>query len=265
MFYKKWIFALTLTVMLATWVVTVSEVTAQEPPKAANRGLVALDHAANANKYLFIFFYRGNTTQTSSMRDVFSRAIKATQGRGESIAVNVDDPSETATVNKFKVKDAPMPLVLAIAPNGAITASFVTNFTERQILEAFATPAMEKLLVSLQQGKLVVVCIQNGKTRANAEAMRGVQEFINDQRFTNFVQVLKLDPSQPAELPFLVKLGMTSPIDEAETLLIAPPGTLIGSFKGATDKNRLVATLTSAASGGCGAGGCGAGGCGVGN
>ena len=265
MFYKKWIFALTLTLVLATWVVPISEVTAQGPAKPQNSGLAALDRAANANKYLFIFFYRGNTTQTSSMRDVFNRAIKAAQGRVESISVNVDDPSETATVNKFNVKDAPMPLVLALAPNGAITASLVTNFTETEILEAFATPAMEKLLVSLQQGKLVVLCVQNGKTRSNTEAMAGVQEFINDQRFANFVQVLKLDPSQPAELPFLAKLGMTSPIVEAETLLIAPPGSLIGNFKGATDKNQLIATLTKATSGGCGAGGCGAGGCGVKN
>ncbi|MGC8605102.1 MAG: hypothetical protein ACP5VS_15650, partial [Desulfomonilaceae bacterium] len=87
--------------------------------------------------------------------------------------------------------------------------------------------------------------------------------------FANFVQVLKLDPSQPSELPFLAKLGITYPIVEAETLLIAPPGSLIGSFKGATDKNQLIATLTKAASpcsaGGCGAGGCGAGGCGVQN
>ena len=191
--------------------------------------------------------------------------MKAAQGRGESISVNVDDPSETGIVKKFNAKDAPMPLVLAVAPNGAITANFVTNFTERQILEAFATPAMENLLVSLQQGKLVVLCVQNGKTRSNMEAMRGVQEFVSDQRFTNFVQVLKLDPSQPAELPFLAKLGMTSPIVEAETLLIAPPGSLIGNFKGATDKNQLIATLTKATSGGCGAGGCGAGGCGAGN
>ena len=266
LFNKKSISLLTVVALvIVMFAAQISEAFTPETQVPAGKGLAAIQRAGKDNKYLFIFFYRGNTTQTSSMRDVFNRAMNAAQGRGESISVNADDPSETGIVKKFNVKDAPMPLVLAVAPNGAITANFVTNFTERQILEAFATPAMENLLVSLQQGKLVVLCVQNGKTRFNMEAMRGVQEFVSDQRFTNFVQVLKLDPSQPRELPFLAKLGFTSPIVEAETLLIAPPGSLIGNFKGATDKNQLIATLTKATSGGCGAGGCGAGGCGAGN
>ncbi len=266
LFNKKSISFLTVVALvIVMFAAQISEALTQGTQAPVGKGLTAIDRASKDNKYLFIFFYRGNTTQTSSMRDVFNRAMNAAQGRGESISVNVDDPSETGIVKKFNAKDAPMPLVLAVAPNGAITANFVTNFTERQVLEAFATPAMENLLVSLQQGKLVVLCVQNGKTRSNIEAMRGVQEFVSDQRFTNFVQVLKLDPSQPRELPFLAKLGMTSPIVEAETLLIAPPGSLIGNFKGATDKNQLIATLTKATSGGCGAGGCGAGGCGAGN
>lgn len=266
LFNKKSISFLTVVALvIVMFAAQISEALTPGTQAPVGKGLTAIDRASQDNKYLFIFFYRGNTAQTSSMRDVFNRAMNAAQGRGESISVNVDDPSETGIVKKFNAKDAPMPLVLAVAPNGAITANFVTNFTERQVLEAFATPAMENLLVSLQQGKLVVLCVQNGKTRSNIEAMRGVQEFVSDQRFTNFVQVLKLDPSQPRELPFLAKLGMTSPIVEAETLLIAPPGSLIGNFKGATDKNQLIATLTKATSGGCGAGGCGAGGCGAGN
>ena len=50
---------------------------------------------------------------------------------------------------------APMPLVLAIAPNGAITGGFPTRFEEEQLLGAFATPGTQKVIKSLQEGKLV--------------------------------------------------------------------------------------------------------------
>lgn len=265
LFKKKSISFLTVVALvIVMFAAEISEALTQGTQAPAGKGLTAIERAARDNKYSFLFFYRGNDARTTSMRDVFNRAMQSALGRAESVFVNANDPSESAVVNKFNLKDAPTPMVLAIAPNGAITGSFVTNFTAQQILGAFASPSMENLLVSLQRGKLVVLCIQNGKTRSNVDAMRGVQEFAHDQRFANFVQVLKLDPSQPAELPFLAKLGITYPIAEAETLLIAPPGSLIGNFKGATDKNQLIATLTKATSGGCGAGGCGAGGCGAG-
>jgi hypothetical protein len=152
---------------------------------------------------------------------------------------------------------------LGLAPNGAIVANFASNFTKQQILDSFVSPSMETLLRSLQQGRLVLLCVQNGKTRLNSEAMNGVRELKSDQRFGQATDVIMVDPGQPAERPFLTKLGMTDPIADAMTLMIAPPGSIIGSFKGATDKNQLVATLTSAVSG-CGTG-CNAGGCGVGN
>ncbi len=166
-------------------------------------------------------------------------------------------------MTKFGVKDAPMPLVLVLAPNGAVTGSFPSNFTKEQLLGGLGTPAMDMLLGALQKGKLVLLCVQNGRTRANAEAMSGVSSFKADQRYSEATEVVMLDPGLPIERPFLAKLGMNGPVDEAMTLFVAPPGTVIGSFKGGTDKNQLIATLTNAVKG-CGPG-CKPGQCGVGN
>jgi hypothetical protein len=115
----------------------------------------------------------------------------------------------------------------------------------------------------LQQGKLVLLCVQNGRTRWNAEAMSGVRAFKADQRYAAATDVIMLDPGLPAEGPFLAKLGMNGPVDEAMTVFVAPPGSVIGSFKGATDKNQLVTTLTNAVKG-CGPG-CKPGQCNLGN
>jgi hypothetical protein len=259
---QKAFFSMLVPVLIGlTSVVLVSEGAAQAP--APNQGLAGMDRAAKANRHLFIFFFRQNDARTQALGAVFNSAVTSTGERADSISILITDPSETGIVTKFGVKDAPMPLALVMAPNGAVTGIFPSNFTKEQLLGSLATPAMEKLLGALQQGKLVLLCVQNGRTRGNAEAMNGVAAFKADQRFAAATDVIMLDPGIPTERPFLAKLGMNAPVDEAMTLFIAPPGSVIGSFKGATEKNQLVATLTNAVQG-CGAG-CKPGQCGVGN
>ena len=246
MLQEKWTTVLILVLVSLMSTVLVSEVTAQAPQSAPNKGLAAIDAAAKANKYLFIFFFRQDDPQTRAMGEVFNSATTALAARADSVAVPITDPSEAGIVTKFQVSQAPMPLVLVLAPNGAATASFPGNFTREQLLGGFGTPCMERLLGAMQQGKLVVLCVQNGRTRSNTEAMSGVRAFKADQRYSAATEVLMMDPNSAAERPLMAKLGMNAPVEEATTLLMAPPGSVIGTFKGATDKNQIITTLTKA-------------------
>ena len=177
--------------------------------------------------------------------------------------MNITDSSEKAIVAKFQLDRAPMPLVLAMAPNGAITGGFPTKFEEQQLVDAFATPVTEKVMKHLQDGKLVFVCVQNGKTKSNDAAMQGIREFRADARFASATEIVMLDPADSAEASFLADLKVDRKTDEAVTVFMAPPGSAIAEYKGATDKAELVATLQKASSGcGCAGGSCGPGGCG---
>jgi hypothetical protein len=245
---KKWISTLIVALTSVTLAAFGSPVTAQAPQPGTNHGLTAMDRAAKANRYLFIFFYGQDDPQTRALGQVFNDATNAMTSRADSITIRVNDPAEGGIVARFGVSQAPMPLVLVLAPNGAATASFPGKFTREQLLSAFGTPSMERLLGALQQGKLALLCLQNGRTRLNAEAMNGVRAFKEDQRYSAATEVFMLDPNSAAERPLLAKLGMNSPVEEATTIFMAPPGTIIGSFKGATDKNQIITTLTSAIS-----------------
>jgi hypothetical protein len=223
------------------------------------QGLAAIDNAAKANKYLFILFYREDDQQTQSMKQTFDLSLKAMADRAYPLTVLVTNPSEDELVKKFGVSQAPMPLIVVIAPNGAVTASYIGKVTEEQLMGSFASPCMEKTAKALQEGKLILLCIQNGKTKFNAEAMDGVNAFKADQRYSQATEILMLDPSASSEKSFLVKLGMNAPIEEAATIFMAPPGSIIGSFKGGTNQEQLISTLTSAISscaGGCQPGQC---------
>lgn len=236
---------------------------------ASSSAQTAIERAAKARKYLFVYFYKEGGSlagallgkgKSDSLRPVFDAAMAKVANRADSVAVNISDPAEKDIVQRYDVSRAPMPLVLAMAPNGAITAGFPGRFDEPQLLDAFASPAMEKCLKSLQNRRLVFLCVQNDKTKNNAPAMAGVEQFKADARFSKATDIVKVDPADKAEAKLLGQFKVPTDSSEATTVLLAPPGAPIVTVTGATDKNMLVAKLTAAVSS-CGAG-CGPSGCG---
>jgi len=234
---------------------------ASNPSQGSGKGMVAIKQAGDAGKYLFVFFSKTDDDQTLAMRKVFDKALEKAAERAQTVAVNVADASEKDIVDKFDLSRAPMPLVLAIAPNGAITGGFPTKFEEQQLLDAFATPTTEKVMKSLQDGKLVFVCAQNAKTTASDAALQGVRDFKSDTRFANATEIVTLDPTDTKEASFLKDLKVAPDIAVATTVFIVPPGQAIAQIEGPTSKDKLV-ELLSKANTGCGPGGCGPGGCG---
>jgi hypothetical protein len=234
---------------------TVSEKTAK-----TGGGMLAVQKAAEAKKYLFALFRKEEDGQTAAMRSVLQEVMKEVTDRADSVEVNVTAVSERAIVDKFGLDRAPMPLILAVAPNGAITGGFPTKAEKQNLLQAFASPCMEKCMKSLQENKLVFLCIQNSNTKANSDAMQGVHDFQADERFARATQIVTLDPTDATEAEFLKDLQVDPKTAEATTVFLAPPGVPIAMYQGATKKDELVATLSKASSA-CGPGGCGPGGC----
>lgn len=231
--------------------------------RAAGRGIAvaARKRAADEGKYLFVFFWKTEDERTAAMRNLFDQAMAKVTDRAATVVVNITDPAESEIVKEYDLKRAPMPLVLAIAPNGAITGGFPTQFSEEDLLSAFATPAMQQCMKLLQKGKLVFLSIQNDQTTMNAEALQGVEDFAADERFRQATEIVSLDPSDEAEQAFLKDLHVSPSVKTAVTVFLAPPGAPIAMYEGVTTKEALVASLQKAASGACPDGKCGPGGC----
>jgi hypothetical protein len=223
-------------------------------------GLEAITKAAADKKYLFAFFWSSDNDQTAAMKKVFEDATAKVADRSLTVSVRVSDPAERGIVKKYDLERAPMPLVLAIAPNGAITGGFPTKFEEQQLLDAFASPGTEKCMKALQDGKLVFLCVQNDTTTSNEEALQGVTDFKSDERYASATEVILLDPREAAEASFLGDLKINPGTTTAVTAFLAPPGSVIAEYQGATTKEALITALEQANTG-CGPGGCGPGGC----
>ena len=223
-------------------------------------GMAAVQKAAEEKKYLFALFRKKEDAQTSAMQAVLEEVMKEVANKADSVEVDVTASSEKAIVEQFSLDRAPMPLILALAPNGAIMGGFPTKVEKQGLLDAFASPGTEKCMKQLQGNRLVFLCVQNGKTELNDEALKGVRAFKADSRFAQATEIVILDPTDTAEASFLKDLQIDLKTETAVTIFLAPPGMPIGKYEGATNKDEIVATLEKASSA-CGPEGCGPDGC----
>ena len=190
--------------------------------------------AAEAKQYLFAFIYEQNDDATKAARKTFDAGVAKISPAAKSVAVDRSDPTEKEMVEQFKLEAAPMPLVLAIAPNGAVTAGIkAADLTEARLADAVVGPGMQQCLKGLQDRKLTFVCLQNASTKANDAAMKGVNEFKADPQFADGVEVVKVDPSDPKEAKFLAQLKADPKAKTASTTFLAPPGMIVAQVEGA--------------------------------
>lgn len=232
-------------------------------PQAASKGMTALQSAAGANRYLFVFFWRDKGQQTDATWSVLQSAMNKFADRADSVALNVSDPAEKSLVTKYGVERAPLPLVLAFAPNGAITKGFPGKLTEAQVSQAFVSPGTAQCLKALQANKLVVLCVQSPLPQVRQISLQqGVADFASDPRFAGATELLAIDPADPAEASFLQSLQVDTRAGGQTTVLLAPPGSVVAKFNGLVAKEQLVAKLQEAQSNPCAGGKCGPGGCG---
>lgn len=229
---------------------------------STSKGLAAIDSAARNGKYLFIFFWKDNDEQSRNMFGVFQPAMAKMAQWADSIGVQTTDPNEKPVVDKFDVSRAPMPLVLALAPNGAITRGLPVKFTEQQLREALVSPCTARCMKALQDRKLVLLCVQNQRTQFSQAALSGAQDFKADARFAKATEIVTVNPEDRTEAAFLKELEVDPRTPQAVTVLLAPPGQPIAKFAGAVTKDQIVAKVAAAQSGPCANGQCGPGGCG---
>lgn len=211
--------------------------------------------ASSENKHLFIFFYKEQNDKTISLQNIFDQTMLKLGDQVKSIKVKVNDPSEKPLVDRFKMKRSPMPFVIVLAPNGAITGGF-PSFTEEQLSESLTSPGAANCLKALQERKLVLLCMQNSQTAQNDAARKGANDFKADPQYAKATEIVTIDPSDQNEVKFLNQLNIDVHSTQAVTVLLSPPAEVIGVYQGALTKTQLVSDLQKATSGCCCPGGC---------
>lgn len=224
----------------------------------------AITQAAAANKFIFIFFWKEQNQQTDKAWGVLQPAVAKMADQADTVSIQTTNPAEKAIVDRFGASRAPMPLVLAIAPTGAITKAFTGSaFDESQLRTAFVSPGTQQCMKALQDNKLVMICVVDQASQQNPVAIpQGVQDFKADEKYGRATEIVLLNPRDQAEAGFLKDIQVDANSPKPVTVFFAPPASMIGKFDAEATKQQIVAKLVSAQSNPCAGGKCGPNGCG---
>jgi hypothetical protein len=195
-------------------------------------------------KFTFILFWKDNNAPTQAMSEGLKAAITKRSQRAEYSAVNVNDPTNRAMVDRYQVSRAPMPLVLCVAPNGAITGAIPQKLSDDAVERLIVTPAMAEVTKALQDKKIAVIHI---KQEPQSPLPYGALEFADDPMFKARTTIIPVVFGDPAESRFMTDMEI-KPTDVNGSLLVifAPPGVVVGKFPVTATKDQMAAALHAA-------------------
>ncbi|MCC6124516.1 MAG: hypothetical protein IT426_06125 [Pirellulales bacterium] len=221
-----------------------------------------MQNSTTAGKYLFIHFWREKNAQTDKSWNTLRTGAAKFDDSAEVVSLRITDPNEKAIVDRFNVGKAPMPLILAIAPCGAVTKAYPGNFDEKQLAIAFVSPCEALCMKAIQSRKLVFVCVAY-EVAADGQAAipQGVKDFQADEKFAKATEIVTLNATDKREAGFLKELQIDTKARKPVSVLLAP-GALVGTFDSAAPKAFIEAKLVALQSDPCAGGKCGPNGCG---
>lgn len=199
--------------------------------------------AAAEGKTIYLVFYRSWDAAAQAVGQAVKTHADKHAGRATWAAVGITDPAQKALVDKYQVGRAPMPLVLGVHPNGAITGVFQKPMTEAEFVQTLVSPANAECMKGLQANRLVLLCVQ---TAAQQPVPQGVKDFQADPHFGQRTQVLTVQLKDPNEASFFAHLQIDPQTAAPVTVFMAPPGVLVGRFPPTASKAELSQALHKA-------------------
>ncbi len=183
--------------------------------------------AATQGQYAYLVFHRQNDAPTQTMQATISAQVEQSAGKTVQIPVLVTDPAEARLVAKFDATRTPLPCVMGLAPNGAVTGVYPLQVSPEQLQRAILTPKYSEMVKSLQEQKLVVVCLQ---PRNGGTIPAGVGEFEALPAFHNHTRRITVQADDDAETNFFARMKVSPDITATTVVVFAPPGVFVGKF-----------------------------------
>ncbi|WP_425618352.1 hypothetical protein NA78x_002057 [Anatilimnocola sp. NA78] len=213
---------------------------AQQP---ASKAQTTMSQAAQQGKYTFVMFYKQNDAATSTMNTNLQQSLARYKNGTVLTFVQVGDPTEQALVAKYDISRAPMPVTVAIAPNGALTGIFAQQLQQEHVDNAIVTPTMMQVMKALQDGKLAFVTVQGSGAPVVPAALR---EFQSDPHFSTRMVSLTMNAADPNEARFVAEMEIDPRTPATHLSLLAPPGVLVGKFAANATKTSIATVLAEA-------------------
>lgn len=186
--------------------------------------------AAKEQKYTYLVFYRQADAATRAMQEQVAAQVARRPQQTSAVSVRVDDPAEAAVVRRYDATRLPLPCVMGIAPNGAVTGTYPLTVQPEQLERAILTPRYAEMVKALQEQKIVLLCLQPAQGGA---VPRGITELEAEAAFRGRTRRVVACADDPAEARFFERMHVPTSLSSPVTIVFAPPGAFIGKFDAA--------------------------------
>jgi hypothetical protein len=215
---------------------------AAAPAARLSQGEQQIAASSKAGHFSFVLFYGTNDRLTQAAY----QTLKAEVGKRKNMAIlpiRLDNAAERGLIERFDATRAPMPAIVALAPNGAVTGVFSQQIKLEEVDGAFATPGYAQCIKAMQDNRIVLLCVQPA-TRAFVP--QGVQQFQADRLYHERTHVVNISVNDPAEARFIQQLRLRSDVATPQVVFMAPPGVLLGTYDASVTHATLTEKLVAA-------------------
>ena len=116
------------------------------------------------NKYTILFVDDGKNDEAKSIGEILDETAHEHSDRVKVVRVNYEKEKDSI-LGRFKLQRFKgLPATLIVAPNGALIGLFGKEIDEAAIERSFVSPKEADLILSLQEGQAVFLCLYDNET-----------------------------------------------------------------------------------------------------
>ena len=208
-----------------------------------------LKMAATKGQFAFVLVTDGTINDVSSAKSVIQRAVKEVKN-SVMVELNRSDKDNADLVTQYRLSTIPVPMILAISPNGAISGGIPADKATADILiKMVPSPKKAEIIKALSEGNAVFITAYR-KNMKSVETVNSACGVACQQMAGKSVQV-KVNMDDPAETGFLTEMKVNMASTEPVTLVANAQGQIAGTYMGAVQVSDLVTAATKKAGGCC--------------
>lgn len=214
----------------------------------------AMAGASSAGQFLGLIFYDTADASLTGISSTIATFNKSSTKKLSIYNAKLNDPANKDLAAVYGIQSGgDLPILLVVAPNGAITGGSPKNVTADQLKQYTSiSELMLKTIKPLQEQKIALVSLQNASTKFNTESWAGVNDLATDTNYKNLVTAIKADPSAAGSQEFVKQCGLMPSLTEATVVVLLPPGKIAKVLNGKITKDDILKSLQSCKTGsGC--------------
>ncbi len=171
------------------------------------------------------------------------------------VQMNTDDAANAEMVTKYRLGDAPLPLVLLFSNKGvAIGGLLEDQVNKESIADAIPTPKEGDIIYALSLGKPVFAVVSKNNFEEKDKTIATCKK--SQFELNGNAEVIEIDLDDSKESKLIEKLYVDKTLTKPFTVVINAQGLMSGKFTGIPDQAQLLAAAKKVMQTGCAPGGC---------